>query len=74
MKLRWMCGLTEQTTEVVRPCDADEIGGADCETNANRGQIWEEKKRAAKPKVENACKRDMTEAGLKKDNTTNRAA
>ncbi len=33
----------------------------------------EKKKRAAKPKMEDACKRDMTQAGLKEDNATNRA-
>ena len=65
--------IDRKTTEVVRPCDEDERGGGDCEKNARCGHIWEEKKRAAKPKVENACKRDMREAGLKKDNTANRA-
>ena len=39
------------------------------------GHTREKKKRAAKPMVErDACKRDMTEAGLKEDNTSNRAA
>ena len=66
---------------MVRPCDEDERG-ARSEKNAGCGHTREKKKRAATPKRrrerrnlkwKHACKRDMTEAGLKEDNTTNRA-
>ena len=61
-----------KTTEVVRPCEENERG-THSEKNARCGHAREKKKRAAKPKMENACKRDMTQAGLIEDNATNRA-
>ena len=57
-------------TEVVRPCEENERG-AHSEKNARWGHSRDKKKRAAKPKMER--KSDMTEAGLKEDNATNRA-
>ena len=58
--------ITEKTTEVVRPCEDNERG-AHSEKNARCRHTREKKKSAA------ACKRDMTQAGLKEDNATNRA-
>ena len=43
--------ITEKTTEVVRPCEANE-GGAHSEKNVRYGHT-REKKRAAKTKIEN---------------------
>ena len=60
-----------KTTEMVRPCEENERG-AHSEKNARCGHTREKKKRVAKPKMENACKRDVAEAGLKEDNATNR--
>ena len=49
---------------VIRPCDENERG-AHSEMNARCGHTREKKKMAAKTKMENACKRYMTEVGLK---------
>ena len=57
-------------TEVVRPCEENERG-AHSEKNARiPGEI-----RRGQPNLrwKDACKRDMTEVGLKEDKTTNRA-
>ena len=43
--------ITEKTTEVVRPCE-ENVRGAHSEKNARCGHTRENKKRAAKPKME----------------------
>ena len=60
------------TTEVVRPCEENERG-AHSEKNAL--DIPGERIRG-QPNLrwKDACKRDMTEAGLREDKKTNRAA
>ena len=57
---------------MIRPCEENERG-AHSEKNARCGHTREKKKRAAKTKMDNACKRYMTEVGLKDNKTTNRA-
>ena len=65
--------LLQKTTEVVRPCDDDE------KEHIVRRTLDVDipgKRRRGRPNLrwKDACKRDMTEAGLKEDSTTNRAA
>ena len=47
--------------------------GAHSAKNARCGNTREKKKRAPNLRWKDACKRDMTQAGLKEDNATNRA-
>ncbi len=62
---------------MVRPCEENE-SGAHIEKNARCGHTGEKKKskrRRGRPKLrwKDACKRDMTQAGLKEGNATSRA-
>ena len=59
-----------KTTEVVRPCEENERG-AHSEKNFGCGHTREKKR----PNLRciDAYKRDMTQAGLKEENATNRA-